>query len=151
MPKTSKSPSKKSPSKKSPSKSKSNVIVSPIAQPMAGKKLRKKLLKLCDSASSDKSVRRGVKEVVKALRKEEKGICLIAGDVSPIDVITHIPIMCEDADVPYVYVTSRAELGTASATKRPTSVVLIKPSSGKDWSKTYKSLKDEVKECKVTL
>lgn len=34
-------------------------------------------------------------------------LCLIAGDISPIDVITHVPILCEEADVPYIYVPSK--------------------------------------------
>jgi H/ACA ribonucleoprotein complex subunit 2 len=62
---------------------------------------------------------------------------VLAGDISPIDVISHIPVMCEDAALPYVFVTSKAELGAAAATKRPTSVVfvsaaLIKKGGGKD-------------------
>lgn len=34
-------------------------------------------------------------------------ICILAGDISPIDVITHIPILCEDNDIPYIYVPSK--------------------------------------------
>lgn len=34
-------------------------------------------------------------------------ICVIAGNISPIDVITHVPILCEESDVPYVYVPSK--------------------------------------------
>ena len=34
-------------------------------------------------------------------------LCVIAGDISPIDVITHVPIICEDKDVPYIYVNSK--------------------------------------------
>lgn len=41
------------------------------------------------------------------------------------DVISHIPVLCEDHNVPYVYVSSRAELGSAGSTKRPTSVVMV--------------------------
>lgn len=41
------------------------------------------------------------------------------------DVISHIPVLCEDHNIPYIYVTSRAELGAAGNTKRPTSVVMI--------------------------
>lgn len=51
-------------------------------------------------------------------------ICIIAGDISPIDVISHVPIMCEDAGVPYCYVESKEALGAAGSTKRPTSVIL---------------------------
>lgn len=50
---------------------------------------------------------------------------VIAGDISPMDVISHIPVLCEDHNVPFIFVTSRAELGAAAKTKRPTSVVMI--------------------------
>lgn len=48
------------------------------------------------------------------------------------DVISHIPVLCEDHGIPYVFVTSRAELGASAATKRPTSVVMVTPKSGKN-------------------
>jgi H/ACA ribonucleoprotein complex subunit 2 len=101
--------------------------VSVIAKPLASKKLTKKIHKLVRKASQAKIVRRGVKEVVKALRKGEKGFCVIAGDISPVDVITHLPIMCEDRNIPYFYVPSKHDLGAAATTKRPTSCVLINP------------------------
>lgn len=72
-----------------------------------------------------------MKEVVKALRKGEKGLCVIAADIFPVDVISHIPVFCEEQGVPYVYVKSKAELGAAATTKRPTSVVLINGGSKK--------------------
>jgi H/ACA ribonucleoprotein complex subunit 2 len=74
---------------------------------------------------------------VKALRKSETSapsssdisnppaIVIIAADISPMDVISHLPVLCEDHNIPYIYIKSRAELGEASATKRPTSVVMI--------------------------
>lgn len=34
-------------------------------------------------------------------------LCIIAGDISPIDVITHVPVLCEEADIPYIYVPSK--------------------------------------------
>ena len=54
-----------------------------------------------------KALKRGVKEVVKAVRKGSKGTCIIAGDVSPIDVLSHVPVLCEDNEVPYVFVPSK--------------------------------------------
>ena len=32
---------------------------------------------------------------------------VLAGDISPIDVITHVPVLCEDNDIPYVYVPAK--------------------------------------------
>lgn len=37
-------------------------------------------------------------------------LCVIAGDISPIDVIAHLPIYCEEQGIPYVYVTSKVWL-----------------------------------------
>lgn len=68
------------------------------------------------------------------------------------DVISHIPVLCEDHNIPYIYVTSRADLGMAGQTKRPTSVVMVsregakktgkddKKESDEDWAETYSSL-----------
>lgn len=105
--------------------------VLPFAKPLAPKKLNKKVLKTVKKASKAKHVKRGVKEVVKALRKGEKGLVIIAGDISPPDVISHIPVLCEDSSVPYIFVPSKEDLGSAGATKRPTSCVFIVPNGGK--------------------
>uniref|UniRef100_A0A7S2UX33 H/ACA ribonucleoprotein complex subunit 2 n=1 Tax=Fibrocapsa japonica TaxID=94617 RepID=A0A7S2UX33_9STRA len=101
--------------------------VSVIAKPMAPPKLTKKMHKLVKKASKAKCLRRGVKEVVKSLKKKEKGLCIIAGDISPIDVISHIPILCEEASIPYIYVPSKQDLGGAALTKRPTSTIFVVP------------------------
>lgn len=62
-------------------------------------------------------------------------LCVIAGDISPIDVITHIPILCEEMGVPYIYVHSKEELGAAGQTKRPTSCMLVLPDAQKGGDK----------------
>ncbi|ODV87931.1 hypothetical protein CANARDRAFT_192657 [[Candida] arabinofermentans NRRL YB-2248] len=116
----------------------------PFAKPLAPKKLNKKVLKTVKKASKAKHVKRGVKEVVKALRKGEKGLVIVAGDISPPDVISHIPVLCEDCSVPYLFVPSKEDLGSAGATKRPTSCVMIVPGGGKN-KKASKS-SDEYKE-----
>lgn len=103
----------------------SKLFVSPIAEPLASDKLSKKLIKLIKKSMKDKSVKRGVKETVKAVAKDNKGICVIAADISPIDVLSHLAILCEEKNVPYIYVKSRAEIGEACKTKRPTSCVFI--------------------------
>ncbi|KAJ3463239.1 hypothetical protein MRS44_008025 [Fusarium solani] len=89
---------------------------------------------------------KGMKKVYKTIRKARRqgsrqdppkvspsapgytsfpGVVIIAGDISPMDVISHLPVLCEDHNVPFIFVTSRAELGAAAKTKRPTSVVMI--------------------------
>jgi H/ACA ribonucleoprotein complex subunit 2 len=55
----------------------------------------------------EKALKRGVKDVVKAIKKGSRGIVVLAADISPVDVISHIPVLCEDTQIPYVYVRSR--------------------------------------------
>jgi H/ACA ribonucleoprotein complex subunit 2 len=74
------------------------------------------------------------------------GVVVIAADISPIDVISHIPVLCEDHNIPYIYVTSRAELGAAGSTKRATSVVMMAKDRGPKPSKDGSSVDEEYKE-----
>ncbi|KAG6873325.1 hypothetical protein C0995_000478 [Termitomyces sp. Mi166 len=101
--------------------------LSPIAHPLAQKKLVKKLHKTIRKASKARQVKRGVKEVVKGIRKGEKGLLILAADINPIDIISHLPVLSEEAQIPYIFVASKEELGHASSTKRPTSCVMVCP------------------------
>lgn len=108
-----------------------------IAQPLAPRKLTKRLYKTVKKASQQKQLRKGVREVQKCIRKGEKGIVLLAGDVSPVDVISHMPLVCEEGGLPYCYTPSKDDLGTACGSKRQTCMVLIKPNDA------YRDLYDE--------
>ncbi|KAL1589249.1 hypothetical protein WHR41_02201 [Cladosporium halotolerans] len=130
----------------------------PFANPLADDKQQKKVMKAVKKSAKNKALKRGVKECVKAIRKSPvslpsangsaPGIVILAADISPMDVISHIPVLCEDHNIPYLYVESRAELGAAGSTKRPTSVVMITPQQGKgadkdaekEWNETYDEL-----------
>ncbi|KAK4121312.1 L30e-like protein [Parathielavia appendiculata] len=114
----------------------------PFALPLADEKTHKKIYKLIKKGAKLKSVHRGVKECEKAIKKcppktaasgdiPAPGLVIIAGDISPMDVIMHFPILCEEHGVPYLYVRSRADLGVAACTKRATSVVMLKPEGKK--------------------
>jgi H/ACA ribonucleoprotein complex subunit 2 len=123
------------------------------------------------AASKARQVKRGVKEVAKAIRKGEKGcakslffvwrnalpaearnrLLVLAADITPIDIISHLPVLSEEAQIPYIFIPSKEELGHASSTKRPTSCVMICPDSkrgnkskaGDDDKEDYKELYDE--------
>ena len=117
---------------------------------------------------------------VESVYEAKRRICIIAGDISPIDVITPLPILCEDHDVPYIYVrskevssyrsfvhgvkTARAttlccqELGAAGLTKRPTSCMLLLPKAVKggddddtEFAEAYDDLAKRIKAVQPTF
>jgi len=114
-----------------------------IARPLASDELTKRCFKLVKKAAKVKKLKRGVREVVKAIRKGETGLLLIAGNITPIDVITHLPALCEEKSIDYIYVRSKEELGTSSLTKRSTSCILLTPPAE---DAPYKALFEEVKQ-----
>jgi H/ACA ribonucleoprotein complex subunit 2 len=78
-------------------------FVSVIARPMASKKLTKKVYKLIKKGSKHKTyVRNGLKDVQARIRKGETGLVVFAGDVTPIEVMCHMPAVCEEKSLPYV-------------------------------------------------
>mmetsp|Transcript_28704 Transcript_28704/g.33001 ORF Transcript_28704/g.33001 Transcript_28704/m.33001 type:complete len:159 (+) Transcript_28704:85-561(+) len=120
--------------------------VNVISQPLASKKSTKRAHKLVKKATSAKKLRRGVKEVVKAVRKNSKGLAIIAGDIYPIDVISHLPVLLEENGIPYIFVPSKQDLGAAASTKRPTSCVLVTDAADDkkfDGQDLYKELFEE--------
>nr|ADD38653.1 H/ACA ribonucleoprotein complex subunit 2-like protein [Lepeophtheirus salmonis] len=113
--------------------------VSIISKPMASRKLAKKIYKCIKKGMKHKTyVRSGLKSVQLHLRKGERGILIFAGDVTPIDVMCHLPAVAEEKDIPYCYTPSRADLGSAMGVKRGTLTLLIRE------HEDYKELFDEI-------
>jgi H/ACA ribonucleoprotein complex subunit 2 len=117
---------------------------SAIASPMAGKKLTKKLLKLVKKAHSVKDhMRSGLREVQARVRKGERGLIIFASDVTPIDVMSHMPAVCEDNNIPYCYVPLRRDISDAMGVRRPTLMALIIDKKGSPSFSQYEDLYNE--------
>ncbi|KAE8749076.1 hypothetical protein FOCC_FOCC004244 [Frankliniella occidentalis] len=119
-------------------------FVSAIASPMASKKLTKKLYKVIKKASKHKTyVRNGLKDVQARIRKGETGIVIFAGDVSPIEIMCHMPAVCEDKDIPYCYTPAKSDIGAAMGVKRASVMVLVRPHD--DYKELYDECYEEMK------
>jgi len=118
-------------------------FVSVIAKPMASKKLAKKIYKVIKKGSKHKTfVRNGLKDVQARIRKGETGIVVFAGDVTPIEVMCHMPAVCEEKGLTHVYTPSRQDLGTAMGVKRGCLMVMVR--EHEDYKELYDELKAEI-------
>ncbi|XP_050734498.1 H/ACA ribonucleoprotein complex subunit 2-like protein [Eriocheir sinensis] len=117
--------------------------VSIIAKPMASKKLAGRIYKLIKKASKHKTfLRDGLKDVQSRLKKGETGIVIFAGNVSPIEVMCHLPAICEEKAIPYIYTPSREDLGAAMGTKRGSLVVMVRENG--EYQEAYDKVLDEI-------
>jgi len=64
-------------------------------------------------ASKSGVVRKGTNEATKAVERAQAKLVVIAEDVDPPEVIAHLPLLCDERKIPYVFVPSKEKLGTA--------------------------------------
>ena len=64
-------------------------------------------------ASKSGAVKKGTNEATKAVERSQAKLVVIAEDVDPPEVIAHLPLLCDERKIPYVFVPDRNKLGTA--------------------------------------
>ncbi len=78
------------------------------------KELSDKVLQAVEVARNTGKIRKGTNESTKAVEKGDVALLVIAGDVEPEEIVMHLPPLCDEKKIPYVYVPSRVELGRAA-------------------------------------
>merc|ERR1712080_704606 len=92
--------------------------VNPKAYPLAEQALTTKILNLVQQAANYKQLRKGANEATKTLNRGQAEFVVLAADSEPLEILLHIPLLCEDKNVPYVFVRSKQALGRACGVSR---------------------------------
>jgi ribosomal protein L7Ae-like RNA K-turn-binding protein len=74
------------------------------AFPLADPELTIALLDLVNQATNYKQTKKGANESTKTLNRGISEIIVMAADAEPIEILLHLPLLCEDKNVPYVFV-----------------------------------------------
>ena len=83
------------------------VKTDPRAYPLAKDELTGKILRLSQQAVNYKQLKKGANEATKALNRGQAEFVVLAADAEPLEILLHIPLLCEDKNVPYVFVQSK--------------------------------------------
>ena len=59
----------------------------------------------------DSKIRKGMNEVTKSIERKIAKIVVMAEDVTPPEILFHVPLLCEEKSIPYGYLSSKKELG----------------------------------------
>mmetsp|Transcript_8389 Transcript_8389/g.11014 ORF Transcript_8389/g.11014 Transcript_8389/m.11014 type:complete len:124 (+) Transcript_8389:194-565(+) len=89
------------------------------AFPLADAELTIALLDLVQQAVNYKQTKKGANESTKTLNRGISELIVMAADAEPIEILLHLPLLCEDKNVPYVFVPSKIALGRACGVSRP--------------------------------
>jgi len=58
-------------------------------------------------------IRKGTNETTKTIERGKAKLVLIAEDVSPPEVVAHLPLLCDERKAAYVYVPEKKRIGEA--------------------------------------
>jgi large subunit ribosomal protein L7Ae len=76
-------------------------------------------------ASKTGNVRKGTNETTKAIERAQAKLVIIAEDVDPPEVVAHLPLLCEERKIPYIFVPSKEKIGSAVGIDVPAASVCI--------------------------
>lgn len=95
--------------------------------------LAEKALEAVELARDTGRIRKGTNETTKAVERGQAKLVIIAEDVDPEEIVAHLPPLCEEKEIPYIYVPSKKELGAAAGLEVPAaSVAIIEPGKARE-------------------
>ena len=84
-----------------------------------------KVLQLIEAARNTGKLRKGTNEATKAIDRGIAKLIVIASDVEPKEIVMHLPPLCNEKKIPYIFVSSKLELGRAAGLDVPSAAIGI--------------------------
>lgn len=84
-----------------------------------------KVLEAIEVARTSGKIRKGANEATKAIEKSEAKLVIYAADVTPKEIIMHLPLLCKEKNIPCVMVSKKEDLGAAAGLSVGTAAVAI--------------------------
>jgi len=112
------------------------------------KELSEKALQVVQVAKDSGKVRKGTNESTKAIERAVAKLVLIAEDVDPPQVVAHLPILCDERKIPYLFVPSKLDLGRAAGIDVGCAAVSVLEAG--EGSKTLKEVTDAIDQLRKT-
>ena len=92
---------------------------------MAEDDLTEKVLQAIEQARTSGKIKKGTNEVTKSIERGTAKLVAIAKDVSPPEILMHLPLLAKEKEIPLAEVDKKEELGAAAGLAVPTSAVAI--------------------------
>ncbi|MBN1502972.1 50S ribosomal protein L7ae [Candidatus Woesearchaeota archaeon] len=84
-----------------------------------------KVYEIVEVARTTGKIKKGTNEVTKAIERGTAKLVVVAKDISPPEIVMHIPLLSEEKKIPCYEVPSREELGAAAGLNVPTASVAV--------------------------
>ena len=71
-------------------------------------------------------------------------LIIMAADTEPLEILLHLPLLCEDKNVPYVFVPSKIALGRACGVSRPVVAASILTNESSQLNPQIQSIRGQI-------
>ena len=88
------------------------------------------ILDMLSVAKDGGKIKKGVNETTKSIERKSAQLVVVAGDVSPEEVVVHIPVLCKQNGVPYAFVPTKKDLGKSIDVGVGTSSIAVENAGG---------------------
>merc|ERR1719281_1194693 len=119
------------------------------AWPLADADLTIALLDLTQQASNYSQIKKGANEATKSLNRGISELIIMAADAEPIEILLHLPLLCEDKNVPYVFIPSKQALGRACGVSRPVIACSITANDASQLKNQISKLKEAIEKLMI--
>ena len=114
------------------------------AFPLADADLTQQILDSVQQATHLRQLKKGANEATKTLNRGISEFIVMAADASPIEIVLHLPLLCEDKNVPYVFVSSKTALGRACGVSRPVVAASVTSNESSQLNKQIIDIKNAI-------
>ena len=87
--------------------------------------------------------------LLQALNRGLAEMIIMAADAEPLEILLHLPLLCEDKNVPYVFVISKTALGRACGVSRAVVACAITANEGSHLKPQIISMHQEIEKLLV--
>ena len=87
--------------------------------------VQQKALQAVEAANACGGLRKGTNETTKAIERGTAKLVVVAADVDPEEIVMHLPMLCGEKKVPYLFVPEKLALGKAAGLGVGTSAVAV--------------------------
>ncbi|KAJ7156970.1 50S ribosomal protein L30e-like protein [Mycena crocata] len=119
------------------------------AWPLAEADLTNSILELVQQAGQYKQLKKGANEATKTLNRGIAEFIVLTADTEPLEILLHLPLLCEEKNVPYIFVPSKAALGRACGVTRPVISASVTTSESKELSSQIQTVKNAIEKLLV--
>ena len=89
------------------------------------KELVPEIMEMLSAAKDGGKIKKGINEATKSIERRTAQFVVIAEDVSPPEIVIHLPMLCKEQGIAYAFLPTKKDIGMSVGLEVGTSAVAV--------------------------